>query len=74
MFYSTLGAEFLRISRATSTLKHTVISTKTLTRRMTKQGGNIKLMKRTILNVMNRHTDTFNKYSCEKKIFIDSLF
>ena len=74
MFYSTIGAEFLRIARATSRIEDLTISLSSLIKRMLKQGAASDLANKTLANVIRRHSSTFTKYNCDIKTTVDALF
>ena len=62
MFHSTIGAEILRIARATSKYPWFLESVTCFLQRMNKQGANILGIRRTLLKLMQRHHLTFSKY------------
>ena len=62
MFYSTIGAEILRIARATSKYAWFCRSVSCFIERMKKQGTNVAGLRRTLLRLMQRHHCTFAKY------------
>ena len=74
MFYSTIGAEFLRIARATSRLDDLISSLNSLVKRMLQQGADANVSRKTLHNVVRRHNETFIKYECDIKNTIDSIF
>ena len=55
MFYSSIAAECLRISRSTSILEDTITCISSLLIRMLKQGAEKTLMKNAITKIFNRH-------------------
>ena len=69
MFYSTIGAEFLRIARATSRIEDLIISLSSLIKRMLKQGAASD-----IANVIRKHSNTFTKYNCDMNETVEGLF
>ena len=73
MFYSALGAEFLRISRATSKLEDVISASNTLIRRMLKQGADMRRAKTHIRKVVVRHRKCFSKYSKTVDAIVDSI-
>ena len=73
MFYSTIGAEFLRITRATSEITDLLPSVHSLNTRMIQQGAKKSQLTKTIYNVMKRHKQTFDKYDCDIKVSINSI-
>ena len=62
MFYGSIGAEFLRITRATSKLDDLIKSSKQLLSRMSNQKGKIQHMQRVVLKMIRRHETDFRKY------------
>ena len=82
MFYATIGAELIRICRATSGYNEFIISTKSLLNRMRNQGSlnkmknqgsSIHCVKRVLMNTMNRHWKTFSKYNLSITDIINNL-
>ena len=63
MFYSSIGAEFLRMARVTSKIEDLKISCSQLISRMTKQRGVYQRMLRVISKMINRHPMVFEKYN-----------
>ena len=63
MFYSSIGAEFLRMSRVTSKIEDLRISCSQLISRMTKQRGVYQRMIQVISKMINRHPMVFEKYN-----------
>lgn len=63
MFYGSIGAEFLRISRATSKIEDLTYSCKQLLNRMSKQNGQINKMQSSLLKMIQRHHEVFEKYN-----------
>ena len=74
MFYSTIGAEFLRIARATSRMEDLLTSLSSLIKRMLQQGANPNIAQQTLNNVMRKHSHTFTKYDCDVKRMIDDIY
>ena len=74
MFYSTIGAEFLRIARATSRIEDLIISLSSLIKRMLKQGAASDIAKKTLANVIRKHSNTFTKYNCDINETVEGLF
>ena len=62
MFYSSLGAEFLRICRATSNLQEVLTTSTSLITRMINQGANVRRINSTLGKVVNRHNCICLKY------------
>ena len=73
MFHSTIGAEILRICRATSSYNSFIQCCKPFMSRMRKQGAN----EQSIINVINkfigRHNDTFIKYKISSSQIVNDL-
>ena len=62
MFYSTIGAEILRICRATSHYNLFLISARNLIDRMRKQGADTQGIQRGITKMIGHHLKPFEKY------------
>lgn len=62
MFYSTIGAEILRICRATSHYNFFLLSARNLIDRMRKQGADTQGIQRVITKMIGRHLKPFEKY------------
>ena len=62
MFYGSIGAEFLRIARATSKIEDLGSSCKQLLTRMSNQGSLQSKTRSTLTKIIQRHQDTFEKY------------
>jgi hypothetical protein len=83
MFYATIGAEILRICRATSGCADFITSTRLLLSRMRNQGLANKgtqnqglkndATKRILKDTMNRHWKTFSKYNLTFTTLMDKL-
>jgi hypothetical protein len=72
MFYSTIGAEILRICRATSHYNFFLISARSLISRMRKQGADTQGIQRVIAKMIGRHLKPFEKYGiAAEQIAID---
>ena len=71
MFYSSIGAECLRICRGTSTSNQAKISIKSVTDRMMSQGANFTKMKNSIVRILNRHNinDKFRQDTFTNRLF-----
>jgi len=75
MFYSSIGAEFLRICRVSSDINHAKISISSLFERAIKQGADKELLLFTIRRTVNRHEVDFLKYTGSLNFqFLNSLF
>ena len=62
IFYSSIGAELLRIARTTMAKECFIISAKSLIERMTKQGANVERVFRTLRRMYERH-DVLKKFT-----------
>ena len=63
MFYGSIGAEFLRISRATSKIEDLTRNCKQLLSRMLKQNGQMRRIKFSLIKMIQRHREVFIKYN-----------
>ena len=63
MFYGSIGAEFLRISRATSKIEDLTHNCKQLLSRMLKQNGEMRKIKFSLIKTIQRHQEVFIKYN-----------
>ena len=63
MFYNTIGAEMLRIGRATTEYASFKLSTHSLLERMVKQGAYFDNMKSILDKTMRNHWHVFSKYN-----------
>ena len=63
MFYESIGAEFLRISRATSKFEDLAQNCKQLLSRMLKQNGQMRRIKFSLIKMIQQHQDVFMKYN-----------
>ena len=63
MLYGSIGAEFLRISRATSKNEDLSRNCKQLLSRMLKQNGQMRTFKFSLIKMTQRHQDVFIKYN-----------
>ena len=62
MFYRSIGADFLRISRATSKIEDLSRTCKQLLSRMLKQNGQMRRIKLSLIKMIQRHQEVFSKY------------
>ena len=60
MFYGSIEAEFLRISRATSKIEHLSRNCKQLLNRMLKQNGQMRRIKFSLIKMIQRHQEGSN--------------
>ena len=63
VFYGSIGAEFLRISRATSKIEDLSRTCKQLLSQMLKQNGQMKRIKFSLIKMIQRHQEVFSKYN-----------
>ena len=63
MFHGSIGADFLRISRATSKIEDLTRSCKQLLSRMLKQNGQMRRIKFSLIKMIHRHQEVFIKYN-----------
>ena len=63
MFYGSIGAEFLRISRATSKIEDLTRNCKQLLSRMLKQNKQMRRIKFSLIKMIQRHQDVFIQYN-----------
>lgn len=72
IFYSSIGAEILRISRTSMTLEAFVSSSKSLLNRMLRQGANSKRIGRTLRKMYNKHI-VLRNFGENVKIFLSNV-
>ena len=63
MFYATMGAEVLRIARATSVYAYFIQAVQNLLKRMKKQGAVLNGINRSLTKMIIRHSSNFTKFS-----------
>ena len=63
MFYGKNGAEFLRISIATSKIEDLSRNCKQLLSQMLKQNGQMRRIKISLIKMIQRHKEVFIKYN-----------
>ena len=73
MFYGSIGAEFLRIARATSKIEDLESTCKQLLTRMSSQGGRIFKTRSTLTKMIQKHQDTFEKYEMSVKEILNII-
>ena len=73
VFYSSLGAEILRIGRATNKCDSFKISSKKLVGRMLKQGGSKHKIQQSLSKLYGRHFEVFKSFSNTCNDFLDLL-
>ena len=75
MFYATIGAEVLRICRATSNYLFFLDSSRKLITRMCSQGADTEGIQRVLTKMINRHWEPFAKFDLSsEKIASDVSF
>ena len=74
MFYSSIGAEILRIARACTDTNNFYQSTKPLVTRMLKQGGKINKIQNTIKRFYNKHQVDFSYVALNSASFVKLIF
>jgi len=72
IFYSSIGAEILRISRTSMTLESFVSSSKSILNRMRKQGAESNKIGRILRKIYNKHT-VLHKFGDTVKIFLTNI-
>ena len=72
-FYATIGAEMLRIARATSGFFDFITTTSIVLKRMLIQGATVEGIKRVTTNTIKHHWHIFSKYCFQSKEIIDKL-
>ena len=68
MFNSTITAEILRISKASSSYNVFVRSVNILIKRMTKQGAILKTLSYSLKKMLNKHSEIKTKFHTENNI------
>ena len=63
MFFGSIGADFLRISRTTSKIEDLSRNCKQLLSRMLKQNGQMRRIKFSLLKIIQWHQEVFIKYN-----------
>ena len=61
MFYESIGADFFRVSRATSKIEDLSRTCKHLLSRMSKQNGKMRITKFYLIKMIQRHQEVFIK-------------
>ena len=74
IFYSSLGAEILRIARANNDVTTFFNSMKVIITRIIKQGGKAYNIMKILKKIYGRHFLIFSKFAPTCKIFIDRAF
>jgi hypothetical protein len=73
MFYSSIAAECLRISRSTSSVEQTVLTISSLFTRMYRQGAEKSKMKNSVSKAFNKH-QIGNKFNITTFELLNKLF
>ena len=73
IFYSSIGAEILRISRASNNVDHFILASQTLLRRMISQGAKHLRLVRVLKKTYGRHTLNFSHIASDATIFVTKL-
>jgi len=73
MFYNTLGAEILRVGRATSIFDPFKISVRSLIDRVKNQGGTTEGVNCVFKKTVRRHWETFSKYDKSQTLLIKEI-
>jgi len=74
MFYSSIGAETLRIARASNSSDYFSLSIKPLIRRMLKQGASKEKLNNVIKRFYNRHQDDFESVAKSAQELLALIF
>jgi hypothetical protein len=72
-FYASIGAEILRICRATTDYDNFSLTATSLIHRMRKQGAKDEKTKQVLDKMLSRHWNTFSKYNLESAKIIKNL-
>ena len=73
MFYSSLGAEILRIGRASNSSTGFLRSSNKIVNRMLKQGGNLSKITKTLKKVYGQHFHTFCNFAPTSEAFVNNI-
>ena len=73
MFYSTISAEILRITRATKRFNDFSIEVAEFLSRMIRQGAKIEGVRISVKKLLNRHFDVFKKYSYDQEAILNKI-
>ena len=73
IFYSSVGAEVLRIARANSNVDSFLKSTKVIISRMLRQGANVDKLKSVIGRFFGRHLKDFNHIAPDSGLFVNMV-
>ena len=74
IFYSSIGAETLRICRATSKYSEFLNTIKPFLVRMKNQGSKIRRVEQVIKKVINKNRDNFSKLEKDTSTIITDVF
>ena len=73
MFYSSACAEVIRICRATTNLEDTIVSARSLIKRMLKQGAILSALKSSLIKSLNKHHISLDKFNISTQTMINRL-
>ena len=73
IFYSSMGAEILRMARTTNQKSAFLLSSKRLINRMVNQGANINSVMKTLKKTFGRHFSIFHKFASNSHVFVNEL-
>ena len=74
IFYSAIGAEILRIARASTRVEEFLVTSKAILNRMIKQGALVTKTRKVITKTVYRHAYSFNHLFSNTRDLIASLF
>ena len=73
IFYSSIGAEILRISRASNNVHHFIAASRTLLSRMISQGARHHRLVRVLKKTYGRNISTFSHIASDAATFVSKL-
>ena len=73
MCCGSIGAEFLRISRATSKTEDLSLTCKQLLSRLLKQNGQARRIKFSLINMIQQHQEVFIKYNISNEEVMQAI-
>ena len=73
MFYASVGAEVLRICRATSNLHDTTLSVKSLISRMYRQGATEYILKKSLIKCLTKHRIAIAKFNMSTEALVNEF-
>ena len=74
IFYSAIGAEILRVARASTGVEGFLVTSKAILNRMIKQGALVPKTRKVVTKTVNRHAASFNHLFSNNRDLIASLF